>query len=449
MGRGAIQPMDRKWHHRRLVYSSLLFAVVMAFYGGFWLLWVTHSHFYMATMNALGVDAWHSPFLDTTGLLSWIECHRQGIDVFVTNPCDPQNRLINNSPIVLDLPDFGFGVRNTFAIGLSIALAFLATLPFVFRPASLHALILACIACLSPAVLFAVERGTLDMLEFVLVAAASLFALRRGSARFASYAIFLIGGLLKFYPFVLLTLSARERPQTFAAIVALSAAAILAFAGYYWSDLQKIAQQLPTFVFWGDTFAARQLPFGIAKYYFLSPDIGVFLMLLLLAVFGYIAFRLATLLQPVVSESDWERPEFYFLVGGCLLIVGCFLAGSNVAYRSVMLLFVVPGLLDLRSRIQSGTLYRILTATLWTVLFLLWKDFFRRGVEVIFGPFDGRERVRLLRVDWSHLGFFVFRELAWWSVVAVFMAFIGLFLWQCPLAQALRAGRCSRIGAKA
>ena len=194
-------------------------------------------------MNALGIDAWRFPFLDTMGPLSWIECHQKGIDVFVTNPCDPLNRPIAYSPMMLDLPDFGFRVRDTFAIGLSIALAFLATLPFIFRPASLHALMTAFIACLSPAVLFAVERGNFDLLEFALIAAAGLLALRRGPTRFASYAIFLISGLLKFYPFVLLALSVRERPRVFAAIAALSAAAIFAFGGYYWVDLQKIATQ--------------------------------------------------------------------------------------------------------------------------------------------------------------------------------------------------------------
>jgi hypothetical protein len=442
-----MRPMHRKWHRRRLVYSSLLFAAVMVFYGGFWLLWATHYHFYIAIMDALGVDAWRFPFLDTMGLLSWIDCHQRGIDVFVTNPCDPQNRLINNSPIVLDVPDFGLRVRDTFAIGVSITLAFLTTLPFVFRPASLHALTVACIACLSPAVLFAVERGTLDLLEFALIAAASLFALRRGAARFVSYAIFLIGGLLKFYPFVLLALSVREQPRAFAAIAALSAAAILAFGEYYWSDLEKIAQQLPAFVFWGDTFAARQLPSGIANYFFLSSRVGVFLMLLP-AVFGYIAFRLATLFQPIVSESDWDRPEFYLLTIGCLLIVGCFVAGTNVGYRSIMLLFAVPGLLDLRAGDRSGWPNHILSAALWTVLFLLWKDFFRHAVDLFFGRFDPNH-TNAFPTDWPHLSFFVFRELAWWSVVAVFMAFIGLFLWQSPLARALTAGRRSRLGAKA
>src|ERR1700683_4696917 len=308
-----MRPVDGKWHHRRLVYSSLLFAGVMFFYGGFWLLWAKQYHFYIAIMNALGIDAWRFPFLDTMGPLSWIECHQKGIDVFVTNPCDPLNRPFNYSPLMLDLPDFGFRVRDTFAIGLSIALAFLATLPFIFRPASLHALMMAFIACLSPAVLFAVERGNFDLLEFALIAAAGLFALRRAPTRFASYAIFLISGLLKFSPFVLLALSVRERPRVFAAIAALSAAVIFAFGKYYWVDLQKIATQQPVFIFWCDTFTARQLPFGIAKYFLLSTHIGVFLMLLLLAAFGTIAFLLATLFQPVVSEADWERPGLYFL----------------------------------------------------------------------------------------------------------------------------------------
>jgi hypothetical protein len=440
--------MDKKRHHRRLVYSSFLFAVAMFFYGGFWLLWATNYPLYIAIMSVFGVDAWRSPFLDTIGLLSWIDCHQQGIDVFVTNPCDPLNRLFNYSPVLLSLPDFGLRVRDAFTIGFGIAFLFLATLPFLFRPASLHALVLACAACLSPAVLFALERGNFDLLEFVLIAAAGLFALRHRVTRFASYAIFLTSGLLKFYPLVLLALSVREQPRAFAAIAALSAAVLLAFCGYYWSDLQKFAALQPPFIFWGDTFTARQLPFGISNYFHLSTDFGVFLMLLLLAMFGYIAFRLATLFQFIVSESDWQRAEFYFLAAGCLLVVGSFVAGTNVGYRSIMLLFVVPGLLDLRSDDKSNGPNRILTATSWTILFLLWKDFFRHGVDVVFGEFDP-DQTNAFPADWPHLSFFVFRELAWWSVVAVLAAFIGLFLWQSPTARALVAGRRGRLDAKA
>jgi hypothetical protein len=60
--------------------------------------------------------------------------------------------------------------------------------------------VLACAACLSPGGPIALERGNFDLPEFVLIAAAGLFALRQGVTRFASYAIFLIIGLLKFYP---------------------------------------------------------------------------------------------------------------------------------------------------------------------------------------------------------------------------------------------------------
>jgi hypothetical protein len=134
-------------------------------------------------------------------------------------------------------------------------------------------------------------------------------------------------------------------------------------------------------------------------------------MLLLLAMFGYIAFRLATLFQFTVSESGWQGAEFYFLAAGCLLVVGSFVAGTKVGYRSIMLLFVVPGLLDLRSGAESDGPNRILTAPSWTILFLLWKDF-RHGVDVVFGEFDP-DQTNAFPADWPHLSFFVFRELAW------------------------------------
>ena len=133
-----------------------------------------------------------------------------------------------------------------------------------------------------------------------------------------------MGGLFKIYPFVLLALSVRERPRAFVVIAPLSIVAILAFGGYYWSDLQEVVARLPAFVFWGDTFTAKQLPFGIANYFRLSIDLGVFLMLLLFVVSGFIALRLAFLFQSIVSRSDSERPEFFLLATGCLVMGACF-----------------------------------------------------------------------------------------------------------------------------
>ena len=170
-----------------------------------------------------------------------------------------------------------------------------------------------------------------------------------------------MGGLFKIYPFVLLALSVRERPRAFVVIAPLSIVAILAFGGYYWSDFQEVVARLPAFVFWGDTFTAKQLPFGIANYFRLSIDLGVFLMLLL-----FVTVRLqrpaasSVLLQSIVSRSDWERPEFFLLATGCLVMGACFVAGANVGYRSIMLLFVLPGLLDLKFGVLSHGLKLIL-----------------------------------------------------------------------------------------
>jgi hypothetical protein len=80
------------------------------------------------------------------------------------------------------------------------------------------------------------------------------------------------------------------------------------------------------------------------------------------------------------------------------------------------------------------------TVTLWTVLFLLWRDFFHHGVDTMFGRFNLNEPDAFLG-NRPHLGFFIFRELAGWSVVAVFAALVRLFLWQSRVSRALTGER--------
>ena len=67
----------------------------------------------------------------------------------------------------------------------------------------------------------------------------------------------------------------------------------------------------------------------------------------------------------------------------------------------------------------------------------------------MFGRFNLNEPDAFLG-NRPHLGFFIFRELAGWSVVAGFAALVRLVLWQSPLSLALtgeqRGGLDSHLG---
>src|SRR5579862_9783040 len=54
---------------------------------------------YRAILEAGGIKVENWPFVDTSLLLATWECMRQGVDVWVTNPCDIMQRVYSYSPI--------------------------------------------------------------------------------------------------------------------------------------------------------------------------------------------------------------------------------------------------------------------------------------------------------------------------------------------------------------
>ena len=245
-----------------------------------------------------------------------------------------------------------------------------------------------------------------------------------------SYAIFVIAGLLKFYPFVLLATSIRERPRVFALVAAVAAVIISSFVFVHWDEILKVLSLQPRLVFWGDTFGARKLPYGLADYFGMSSVAEIPVWLLMMTVFGFVAFRLGGRVQPVLERTPCDRQNSHFLILGSVLMVGCFFAGVNVGYRALYLLFVLPGLFELTSQLEHRTLKRVLKVTLCAIFFVLWKDFFQHGVDKLFGPFNRSP---------PYLGFFLLHELSWWWVIAVLSVFVGLFVVKSPLWRAVNA----------
>ena len=140
------------------------------------ILWSVDPETYRRVIYILGVPpvmvrgAWYGhnplPFVDLAGVLSWAQCHAQGIDVFVRNPCDPMARLFNYGPGSL-LP-FG-SPDDTLAAGAVLDSVFLLMVALILRPATGGEFAIALLALFSHAVFLAVERANLDIAIFILV----------------------------------------------------------------------------------------------------------------------------------------------------------------------------------------------------------------------------------------------------------------------------------------
>ncbi len=420
---------------RSVAYGVGLFAVTLGVFAALYALWLTgHSDAYTALTNFWGIDAWDRPFLDLSGVLSWGECHRRGLDVLKANPCDPLGRLLNYGPPVLALP---FAVRDTVALALPLDFAFLAALPFVLRPRSWGEWTVAVAASLSTATLFALERSNLDLFEFLLVALSGLLTASGPAGRFLSLILYYVGGVLKFYPFALLLLVLRERPKTALLLGALSAAAIGVYAWNYWPAFVAIKSLLPQFYYNSDTFGASLLPWGLADELGCSDTFGLLVALALYAGFGALALYLAVRWMRSGPAPDWNRANFHFLLAGAIVMVSCFVLQMNLDYRAIFLLFMPAGLFDLRNSVPGKFLKRFFGFAIGAAVFCLWGEFLRRALG------KALDLIAPGRSDNSPLNmaltaFFVGRELVWWGLMAVAAAVILVFVLTSPLGRMAR-----------
>jgi len=421
-------------------FGLALFAILVMYYGCLFFSWSHYPEIYFRSMLSLGVFAWKSPFLDAIAVLSWSDCHHAGINVLLSNPCDPLDRPLGYSPVLLDLPLYWLGVRNAIPVGIGLDFAFLITLPFTLRPAAPRAFLIATMACFSPSVVYALERGNLDVFCFILIAGSTLCATKGRAPRLVSYWFYLAVGLLKFYPLVLLGLIVRERPR-FALTFGFGAITILiALGAHYWSVLMRTLPPvahgtmaiLTTSHYLAQMFGGLLLPFGVADFFRLPHTVGVIMFVALLIVTALGAVSLARRFKPELSVADWDRPNCLLLVVGAVLIVGCFVAGPSLDYRAIFLLLVIPGLLELQSRTRNRGVSLVGHYAVYAVLLCLWQQFIEISL-IRFGIIDPNLM--------SGLIFLLVREMVWWGLVCILTALIGIYVLQTLLWHPLRIGR--------
>ena len=160
-------------------------------------------------------------FTDTYQPLGVMQCHRQDIDVYVSNPCDLYNRPHVYSPAWLLGSLAPVTTAWTPVAGCTLAVVFVASLFLLPRARTGRQALFLSLGMLSNAVVFGVNQGNADVLVFVLCAVAGRLLLRPLPPRLAGYALFLLAASLKLYPITLMALGVPD------------AAGSLAFAAFW------------------------------------------------------------------------------------------------------------------------------------------------------------------------------------------------------------------------
>src|ERR1700747_2452371 len=127
----------------KLAYRLAIPIGVLCLYAMMAGLWFSGAHsIYFGALRLLGVEPFSFPFLDTHAVLAAAECGRQGIEVYLSNPCDVLGRPHVYSPLWLAIVPDGLGVGSTGWVGASLDLLFLLSLAVVLRPRTARELLI-------------------------------------------------------------------------------------------------------------------------------------------------------------------------------------------------------------------------------------------------------------------------------------------------------------------
>jgi hypothetical protein len=416
----------------KLAYRLAIPFGVLSLYAIMSGLWLSGAHsVYFGALSVLGVEPFSFPFLDAHAVLAAAECGRQGVEVYLSNPCDALGRPHAYSPLWLAIVPGSLGTNATGWVGASLDLLFLLSFTVVLRPRTALELFILGAAAVSPTTVYALERANNDLVIFLLViCGAMLFTIPR-PYRLFSYGLFVTAGLLKYYPLVLLVLAAREGRRDGLVIAGAVILALVFVAVAFYPELTLAAASIPPGAsFFTDAFSARNLPFGFAEALGKGVSRALIAGSLLSALSGLAVARTLRTLRLLGREQlDWAAGETQFLVIGGLLVAACFFVGQNVNYRGIFLLPVVAGLVCLHRSVKDPEIRRFCGQMIAAVLFIMWEEFFRRALHAVISPAPGEGLSSRAEVF-----FWVGRELAWWWLVVGLAALVLSYLRQSPFA---------------
>ena len=375
------------------------------------------------------------PFQDLTAVMTSIECWQKGYAAYWgTGTCGG----FIYSPLWLRMGFMAKGALPGGVAGLLLGTLFFLSLRLLPTPRSRPGLALMLLATVSSTCVFAVERGNLDVLLFVMCLAGAALLSGAWPRRAWAYALFTAAGLLKFYPIVVMYALVRERWAGLLAVLAVFAATVGAFLLLYGDELVTALRGVGALnTHWGpfsDRFGAQQLAAGL--WLLATSDVppptafallpGVSTAMLAPPIWAVPALTLAALavaiwlLRKTDFKARWQalsKPEADCLLVGAVVMAGCFFAGYNIMYRGIFLLLALPGLIALasaRSGVRVSFFLRLLPLA---VVYNMWAPTTQHGIQYlakVTGALTGGRA--LITADW------LLHEIAWWWTMAVFIA---------------------------
>ncbi|KAA2234800.1 hypothetical protein [Salinarimonas soli] len=336
--------------------------------------------------DLLGVPRMPPPnprFTDTISVTHSIDCLRAGFDPYRTGQCDPWGRMFNYPPVWLELRHLGVSSAATDVIGVSMALLAAGALLMILRATTPVGGALVILAILSPAVMFGIERGNVDVFLFSCLAFGLAITHRMGPASrwLARGGLVAVLAVLKAYPIAACIILVRQAGWRWAPAIAAGLISLLLFVVVSRNHLAFIFSNTPLTSYY--SFGAAPLFLDLADWVGVPEEsrtamrwLGVGAAFVLGLAAAGLGMRLSqgapTLLLPALRRGTFRDD----LCLACLAIF-CFsfLLGSNFNYRLIFLLGALPRMIEAlegRRQWRLVVLPSLVIALLWAVRLPAW-----------------------------------------------------------------------------
>ena len=294
-------------------------------------------------------------FYDVSVITYSAACAKGGGDPYKVNGCDSYwaahpdphvptlDILYNYPPIWLEAFRLGPSPAMTRWAGLALALLIIAALAAIFRPRTPIGGLLTIASVLSPPVLFGLELGNSDLLifsclVFVILVTAGLAPVIRDTFRSI---VIIVLTVMKLYPVACVLVLARNFRGLYTAIIVAIGAATLTWLSSG-ERLMDVLHNTPTFSY--PTFGSFTALLGISERFGFNISHGrIYSSIAAVVALGFAIFFFEKgdrrrFLPPIGAEG----PLRDLAISGLAIYILCFLLGSNLDYRLIFLVGVLP-----------------------------------------------------------------------------------------------------------
>ena len=297
----------------------------------------------------LGIPPGPSVFFDTRNVLAALECHRIGYDPLVDNPCDPWRRPMFYPRAWLILHWLGLNQSHTNLAGILIGLLFVIALCLLLGRIGMGAGIVFAVAVCSPAVMFALQRGNMDVVLFsVLTTSVMLWRHGGRAGRILSPAVVLLAAFGKLYPIFGLPAFLLLRRRGAALAAAVCGLLFVAYVAATLHDVATVARTATQGQYY--SYGARILLGVVYRQFAAGPWEGgstvaqLVTVILVTALTAGLWIWTRRYLAPAPGAEPRPSATLLSFYLGALIYLGTFLAFKNFDYRLVYLLLTLPQL---------------------------------------------------------------------------------------------------------